>query len=97
MLNTKEIPVPFVEKQVVTEQDVTREVRNQIEAGVDYIKLYVGLTPELVKAATHEAHSNEKKSSDICILQVGPMQPILVLEIIRRQSITLIFLLTVSQ
>jgi imidazolonepropionase-like amidohydrolase len=28
---------------------------------VDYIKLYVGLTPELVKAAIHEAHSNEKK------------------------------------
>jgi imidazolonepropionase-like amidohydrolase len=61
LLNTKEIPVPFVEKQVVTEQDVTREVRNQIEAGVDYIKLYVGLTPELVKVAIHEAHSNEKK------------------------------------
>jgi imidazolonepropionase-like amidohydrolase len=61
LLNTKEIPVPFVEKHVVTEQDVTREVRNQIEAGVDYIKLYVGLTPELVKAAIDEAHSNEKK------------------------------------
>jgi imidazolonepropionase-like amidohydrolase len=61
LLNTKEIPVPFVEKQVVTEQDVTREVLDQIEAGVDYIKLYVGLTPELVKAAIHEAHSNEKK------------------------------------
>jgi imidazolonepropionase-like amidohydrolase len=61
LLNTKEIPVPFEEKQVVTEQDVTQEVRNQIEAGVDYIKLYVGLTPELVKAAIHEAQSNEKK------------------------------------
>jgi imidazolonepropionase-like amidohydrolase len=41
LLNTKEIPVPFVEKQVVTEQDVTREVRNQIEAGVDYISSYM--------------------------------------------------------
>jgi imidazolonepropionase-like amidohydrolase len=61
LLNTREIPVPFVEKQVVTEQDVIQEVRNQIEAGVDYIKLYVGLTPKLVKAAIHEAHSNEKK------------------------------------
>jgi imidazolonepropionase-like amidohydrolase len=61
LLNTKEIPVPFVEKQVVTEQDVIQEVRNQIEAGVDYIELYVGLTPKLVKAAIHEAHSNEKK------------------------------------
>jgi Amidohydrolase family len=55
LLNTREIPVPFVEKQVVTEQDVIQEVRNQIEAGVDYIKLYVGLTPKLAKAAIHEA------------------------------------------
>jgi imidazolonepropionase-like amidohydrolase len=61
LLNTKEIPVPFVEKQVVTEQDIIQEARNQIEAGVDYIKLYVGLTPKLAKAAIHEAHSNEKK------------------------------------
>jgi imidazolonepropionase-like amidohydrolase len=61
LLNTKEILVPFVEKQVVTEQDVIQEVRNQIEAGMDYIKLYVGLTPKLAKAAIHEAHSNEKK------------------------------------
>jgi hypothetical protein len=61
LLNTKEIQVPFVEKQVVTEQDVIQEVRNQIEAGVDYIKLYVGITPKLAKAAIHEAHLNEKK------------------------------------
>jgi hypothetical protein len=60
LLNTKEIQVPFVEKQVVTEQDVIQEVRNQIEAGVDYIKLYVGITPKLAKAI-HEAHLNEKK------------------------------------
>lgn len=67
LLNTKEIQVPFVEKQVVTEQDVIQEVRNLIEAGVDYIKLYVGITPKLAKAAIHEAHLNEKRSSDICI------------------------------
>jgi imidazolonepropionase-like amidohydrolase len=58
LLNTPQIPVPFVEKQVRTEQDVRQEVRTQAAAGVDYIKLYVGLTPELVKAAIDEAHSS---------------------------------------
>jgi imidazolonepropionase-like amidohydrolase len=61
LLNTPQIPVPFVEKQVVTEQDVRQEVRNQIEAGVDYVKLYVGLTPKLTQTAIHEAHSNGTK------------------------------------
>ncbi len=61
LLNTPEIHVPFVEKQVVTEQDVRQEVRNQIEAGVDYVKMYVGLTPKLAQAAIHEAHSNGTK------------------------------------
>jgi imidazolonepropionase-like amidohydrolase len=61
LLNTPQIPVPFVEKQVVTEQDVRQEVRNQIEAGVDYVKFYVGLTPKLAQAAIHEAHSNGTK------------------------------------
>jgi imidazolonepropionase-like amidohydrolase len=58
LLNTPQIPVPFVEKQVQTEQDVRHEVRTQAAAGVDYVKLYVGLTPELVQAAIKEAHSN---------------------------------------
>ena len=58
LLNTPEIQIPFVEKQVQTEQDVRQEVRNQVATGVDYVKLYVGLTPELVKAAINEAHSN---------------------------------------
>lgn len=61
LLNTPQIPVPFVEKQVITEQDVRQEVRNQIEAGVDYVKLYVGLTPKLAQAAIREAHSNGTK------------------------------------
>jgi imidazolonepropionase-like amidohydrolase len=61
LLNTPQIPVPFVEKEVQTEQDVRQEVRTQALAGVDYIKLYVGLTPDLVKAAIDEAHFNEKK------------------------------------
>jgi imidazolonepropionase-like amidohydrolase len=61
LLNTPQIPVPFVEKRVQTEQDVRQEVRTQVVAGVDYIKLYVGLTPDLVKAAIDEAHFYGKK------------------------------------
>jgi imidazolonepropionase-like amidohydrolase len=61
LLNTPQIPVPFVEKRVQTEQDVRQEVRTQVVAGVDYIKLYVGLTPDLVKAAIDEAHFYRKK------------------------------------
>jgi imidazolonepropionase-like amidohydrolase len=56
LLNTPEFPIPFVEKQVTTEEEVRKEVRNQATAGVDYIKLYVGLKPDLVKAAVDEAH-----------------------------------------
>ena len=58
LLNTPQMPVPFVEKQVQTDQDVRQEVRNQVAIGVDYVKLYVGLAPELVEAAINEAHSN---------------------------------------
>jgi imidazolonepropionase-like amidohydrolase len=56
LVNTAEFPIPFVEKQVTTEEEVREEVRNQAAAGVDYIKLYVGLKPDLVKAAVDEAH-----------------------------------------
>jgi imidazolonepropionase-like amidohydrolase len=58
LLNTPQIPIPFVEKQVETEQDVRQEIRSQLSVGVDYAKLYVGLTPELVQAAIDEAHSH---------------------------------------
>src|SRR5919106_4716298 len=61
LLNTPQILVPFVERQVQTEQDVRQEVSTQAAAGVDYVKLYVGLTPELVQAAIKEAHSNRIK------------------------------------
>ena len=57
LLNTPEFPIPFVEKQVTSQEDVREEVRRQAAAGVDYIKLYVGLKPDLVKAAIEEAHS----------------------------------------
>jgi imidazolonepropionase-like amidohydrolase len=57
LLNTPELPVPFVEKQVTTEEEVIDEVRRQATSGVDFIKLYIGLNPELLKVAIDEAHS----------------------------------------
>src|SRR5918996_1021764 len=57
LLNGPQIPIPFVEKQISTEEQAREEVRHQAEAGVDYVKLYVGLPPNLVKAAIDEAHS----------------------------------------
>jgi imidazolonepropionase-like amidohydrolase len=61
LLNTPEFPIPFVEKQVTTSEEVREEVRKQATAGVDYIKLYVALDSELVKAAVEEAHRHDLK------------------------------------
>jgi imidazolonepropionase-like amidohydrolase len=58
LLNTPQIAIPFVEKQVSNEEQVREEVRHQAAAGVDYVKLYVGLPPNLVQAAIDEAHSH---------------------------------------
>src|ERR687891_2662959 len=57
LLNSPQIAISFVEKQISTEEEAREEVRYQAAAGVDYIKLYVGLPPNLVKAAIDEAHS----------------------------------------
>jgi imidazolonepropionase-like amidohydrolase len=57
LLNGPQIAIPFVEKQISTEEQARQEVRNQAAAGVDYVKLYVGLPPNLVQAAIDEAHS----------------------------------------
>jgi imidazolonepropionase-like amidohydrolase len=57
LLNGPQIAIPFVEKQISTEEQAQEEVRHQAAAGVDYVKLYVGLPPNLVKAAIDEAHS----------------------------------------
>jgi imidazolonepropionase-like amidohydrolase len=56
LLNGPQIAIPFVEKQVSTEEQVRDEVSLQAKAGVDYVKLYVGLPPNLVQAAIDEAH-----------------------------------------
>ncbi|MFC1490582.1 SUMF1/EgtB/PvdO family nonheme iron enzyme [Candidatus Latescibacterota bacterium] len=42
---------------VETEEQVREEVRRQAKIGVDYIKLYSSLPPDLVKAAIDESHS----------------------------------------
>jgi imidazolonepropionase-like amidohydrolase len=57
LLNGPQTPIPFVERQISSEEEAREEVRNQAAAGVDYIKLYVGLPPNLVKAAIDEAHT----------------------------------------
>src|ERR671916_121163 len=56
LLNGLQIAIPFVEKQISTEEQAREEVRLQAAAGVDYVKLYVGLPPNLVQAAIDEAH-----------------------------------------
>ena len=57
LLNSPDISIPFVEKKVNSVSEVNKEINNQAKAGVDFIKLYVGLTPDLVKEAIDKAHS----------------------------------------
>jgi imidazolonepropionase-like amidohydrolase len=57
LLNGPQIAIPFVEAQISTEEQAREEVRLQAAAGVDFVKLYVGLPPNLVKAAIDEAHN----------------------------------------
>jgi imidazolonepropionase-like amidohydrolase len=49
-------PEPFA--VVPNEAAVREEVRWQAAAGVDFIKVYASMTPELVKAAVDEAHAH---------------------------------------
>ena len=57
LLNSPNISIPFVEKKVNSVSEVDEEINKQAKAGVDFIKLYVGLTPDLVKEAIDKAHS----------------------------------------
>jgi len=43
---------------VENEEDVRNVVKQQVNTGVDYIKLYTHLTPDLVKVAIDEGHSH---------------------------------------
>lgn len=44
-----------------TKEEIRQEVRNQIEQGADFIKVFIHLPPDLVAAAIDEAHSHNKK------------------------------------
>ena len=53
---------PGLVATVHSPEDVRAEVRRQIAAGVDYIKLYATLTPPMVEAGIEEAHAGGKKA-----------------------------------
>jgi imidazolonepropionase-like amidohydrolase len=48
-------------RPVSTVEDVRREVRRQARFGVNYVKLYANLPPELVAAGIEEAHARHLK------------------------------------
>jgi imidazolonepropionase-like amidohydrolase len=58
LLNSPLVPIPFVEKKVNSIEDLGEEIDNQAKAGVDFVKTYVGLTPDLVEEAIKKAHSH---------------------------------------
>ena len=57
LINGLQFPTRFVETMANTEAEVREEVKRQADAGVDYVKLYIGLYPNLVKTAIDEAHN----------------------------------------
>ena len=56
---TKAFFGPFA--ATVTEDQIREEVRNQVEQGVDFIKVYGSLKPEQIRIAIDEAHKHGKK------------------------------------
>ncbi len=58
LLNSPLFSIPFVEKEISKVEEIREEVDNQANAGVDFIKLYVGLEPDLVKEAISISHSH---------------------------------------
>lgn len=50
--------VPGLATAVRTADDVRRVVAGQVEAGADWIKLYTGLSPDLLKAGIDAAHAH---------------------------------------
>ncbi len=53
---------PGLVAMVHSPDEVRAEVRRQVAAGVDYIKLYATLTPPMVEAGIQEAHAAGKKA-----------------------------------
>jgi imidazolonepropionase-like amidohydrolase len=63
-------PEPFA--PVHDAGDVRREIRWQAAAGVDCIKVYASMRPDLVKVAIDEAHAHHSRSSATCSAPPGP-------------------------
>jgi imidazolonepropionase-like amidohydrolase len=57
-----QISAPGLVATVHSVEQLRAEVRRQASLGVDYIKLYAGLTPDLVRAGVDEAHAQGKKA-----------------------------------
>lgn len=53
------MPFPGLGATVASEEEVRSEVRRQAALGVDRVKVYVSLEPELVAAAVDEAHDHD--------------------------------------
>ena len=51
------VPFAGLSTLVASPADVVAEVHRQADAGVDFVKLYAGLTPDLVKAGIDAAHA----------------------------------------
>jgi imidazolonepropionase-like amidohydrolase len=56
ILETESVVGPFT--SVTTPDEARAEVRKQARAGVDCVKAYSGIGPELLRAIVHEAHAN---------------------------------------
>lgn len=50
------MPFPGLVAAAPTEAEIRAEVNRQADAGVDYVKLYASLGPEMMKSAIEEAH-----------------------------------------
>jgi imidazolonepropionase-like amidohydrolase len=50
---------PIISSPRLSEAEIREEIRSQADAGVDYIKLYSGIGPDLLRLAVAEAHARD--------------------------------------
>jgi imidazolonepropionase-like amidohydrolase len=48
---------PIISSPRLTERELREEIRSQADAGVDFIKLYSGIGPDLLRIAVEESHA----------------------------------------
>jgi len=72
-----DVDLPGLGTGVRTVDDVRQAVAAQVDAGADWIKLYTGLTPELLQAGIHAAHAHGRPAvahlEDVAWTQALPM------------------------